>query len=883
MLLRHRPFWYLRRRPERVAAEVDEELAAHLAMRAEELQARGLAPEAARNEARRRFGDLEYTRRYCRQQDLKKEERMATGLALEELGQDLRISLRGLLRAPVLAATIVTTVGLGMGATTVIFGAIDAALLRPLPYPRAEELVRVYTDSPPNRFRFSVADCLALDAQQTSFEMIAAYTGRTMAFSDADVAERLEGKEVTWTYLGVLGLRPVLGRDFTESDARPGAAPAVIVSHGFWQRRLGGRADAVGHPIRLDGAEHALVGVLPQAIGPLEQGQELFVVARWSPPTRRGPFLYTTIGRLRPGVGRSAAASELRAINRRIFPLWRASYQDEKATWSMMDLKAHVLGDVHTVAGVALAAVVLVWLIACANASSLLIARVTSRRRELAIRSALGASSGRVVRHLLAESSVLAAGAALLGVAIASLGMRLVRELAAGYFPRAREIALDGRAVALLAGLGVASALLFGLVPAVHGAGDRLDESLRAEGRSATGGRRVRRLRRALVTAQFAIATPMLVVAALLLASLDALGRVDLGFDGRNLVSGSIALPAAVYSEPGRIRTFWDELQRRLEAQPGVSAVAFADGRAPEDVENFNNFDLEDAPAATGQSQPVAPWVGVTPGYFRLLGLTLHEGRLFDERDGERENVEAVVVDRAWARRFFPDGSAVGKRFREGGCTACPWTTVVGVVGDVKYAGLDRPDEGTVYWPMAPSVPARYVLLRTSVPAPGVLPSVRRVLRELDPSLPLSNVAGTDELVVRSLQRPRSLTFLVGGFAIVALVLSAVGIHGVMSYYVQQHVKDVSIRLALGGSPGDILRLVVGQGMRIVASGVALGLVAALLLSRLVASLLFGVGASDASTFAMVGASLLGIALIAVLVPARRAMTLQPAVVLRDE
>jgi predicted permease len=435
----------------------------------------------------------------------------------------------------------------------------------------------------------------------------------------------------------------------------------------------------------------------------------------------------------------------------------------------------------------------------------------------------------------------------------------------------------------LLVGLAVASALLFGLVPAVHGAGGPVDESLRSEGRSATGGRTARRLRRALVAAQFAIATPLLVVAALLLASLDALGRVDLGFDGRNLVSGAIDLPPAAYSEPGRRRAFWDELQRRLEAQPGVSAVAFADGRAPEDVGNFNNFDLEDAPAAPGQSQPVAPWVCVTPGYFRLLGLTLYEGRLLDERDGERENLEAVVVDRAWARRFFPRGSAVGRRFREGGCTTCPWTTVVGVVGDVKYAGLDRPDEGTVYWAMSPAWPARYVLLRTSLPAPSVLPSVRRVLRELDPRLPLSDVAGTDDLVVRSLQRPRSLTFLVGAFAIVALVLSAVGIHGVMSYYVQQHAKEMSIRLAVGGSPGDILRLVVGQGMQVVAAGIALGLVAALPLTRLVANLLFGVGASDASTFAAVGASLLGAALVAVLVPARRAMALQPAAVLRNE
>jgi putative ABC transport system permease protein len=558
----------------------------------------------------------------------------------------------------------------------------------------------------------------------------------------------------------------------------------------------------------------------------------------------------------------------------------------------MMDLKAHVVGDVGTTAGLALMAVGLMWLIACANASNLLIARVTSRRPELAVRAALGASRWRVIRHLLAESSLLAIGAAVVGVALARFGIGLLRTVGAPYLPRMEEIALDRSALWVLVAVTAVSALLFGLVPAVHGTCGPVDDALRSLGRSSTGSVAVRRLRRVLVGSQFAIATPLLVVAGLLLASLNELGRVNVGFDTRNLVSGSILLPTAQYPEPGRVAAFWNELQRRVEALPGVSGVAFSDGRPPNEVDDFNNFDLEDFPTPPGGSQPVTPWLGVTPGFFHLLGLRPVEGRVFDERDGGGGNVEVVVVDRVWARRFFPKEGAVGKRFREGGCTRCPWTTVVGVVSDVKYIGLDKPDIGTVYRPMAgqgtqPTEEAttrfRYLLLRTRADPQSVLPAVRQVIRALDPSLPFSGVATMEDLVARSLQRPRSLSTLVGGLAIVALILSAIGIYGVMAYYVQQHAKDIGIRLALGGRPADVLRLIVGQGMKVVGSGVLVGLLTALVLTRLMSSLLFGVGAADAPTFVAVTVLLLAVALIACGVPARGAIGVQPAAVLRNE
>src|SRR5206468_2494582 len=370
---------------------------------------------------------------------------------IEDLAHDLRICLRGFLRVPVTAAVIVATVGLGIGASTTVFSAINAALLRPLPYADPGRLVRIYTDSPPNKFPFSVADYLALQSQQTQFEQIAAYTSRAVAFSDGSNAERIRGREVTPGYFGMLGIRPALGRAFTEDDGRRGSEPVVITSYGFWQRRLGGRAEAIGQPVWLDGSDYTLVGVLPQTAGPLEQGQEFFLPARWDMPQRKGPFFITTLGRLHTNGDRAAAATELRAINRRIFPIWRASYQDDRATWSLMDLKTHVVGDVRTVAALALAAVGLMWLVACANASNLLIARVSSRRRELAVRAALGASSGRLIRHLLTESALLAAGAAVIGAALAWAGIHLLHDWGSAYFPRTGEIVLDSDALWVLA------------------------------------------------------------------------------------------------------------------------------------------------------------------------------------------------------------------------------------------------------------------------------------------------------------------------------------------------------------------------------------------------------------------------------------------------
>jgi predicted permease len=801
---------------------------------------------------------------------------------LQNFIQDLTIGFRSLLRVPVLTLTIVATVGVGIGATAAIFSALSAAMLRPLPYAHPERLVRIYTDSPPFKFRFSVVDYLAFTEQQSRFERHATYTDRAVTYSNGDIAEMLRTRVVSWAFFSVLGINPVIGRDFNEADGAVGTPPVALASHAFWQERLGGRPDPTGRPVLLDGLEYTVVGVVPPGVGPLDRGFDLFLIQQFTPPARKGPFFYSVIARLPENADRALAASELHAINRRLFPIWKSSYQDERATWGLEDLKTNLVGDVRTLAGLALAAVGLVWLIACANASNLLIMRVTSRRQELAVRAALGASRGRVVRYLLAESTILATGAVALGVGIASAGMQALQTFGAPYFPRTGEIRFDGPMVLFMAALAASSALIFGLVPAIHGTGGAVDASLRSLGRSTTGSVGVRRVRRALVAAEFAIATPLLIVAGLLLASLNELRQVDIGFGTDNVLTGSIRLPGAQYTEPGRITAFWNELRRRVEAQPGVASVAFSDGLPPNQPAQHNNFDLEQYPAGQGQSQPVTPWVAITPEYVRTVGLTLIEGRLLDERDAEAETLLSIVVDRAWARRFFPNESAVGKRLKSGGCTTCPWTTVVGVVSEVKYDGLERADQGTVYAPLGASL-FRFIVVRTQGDPAAAAPALRQALGELEPAAPLSNVATVTNLVERSLVRPQALSMLVASFAAVALLLSIIGIYGVMGYYVQQHLKEISIRMALGGSQADVALLVLRQGMTVVATGIVLGLVAAFATTRLMATLLFGIGAVDLRAYVGSGVVLAAVALVACALPAYRAMRLQPATVLRNE
>jgi putative ABC transport system permease protein len=792
--------------------------------------------------------------------------------------QDLVHSMRGLRRSAGLVTTIILTVGLGLGVTTAMVTVIETVLVRPLPYVDQHALVWIYTDRPPNQWPLSVADYRAIDEQQTSFSHLAAYETTTVTLTAATTAQRVTNRNVTWDYFSALGLSPARGRLFDKSDDQPNLRIAVL-SEDLWTSEFGGDPSIVGRVIPIDGVGHAVVGVVSDD-GPLGHGIGVYRPVHWNPPPRRGPFFIRAIARLRPGVVQAAAAEELRAIDRRAFPPGPSARQSGW-TFGLRDLKSRAVGDVTSTLVFVLAAVASVLLIACVNAVNLLLARAMRRRGELAIRAALGASRARLLRYLAVESALLTAGSALFGLAIAAGALRLVVAYGADYLPRVDEVRLAWPSLIWLALLSLASCAVIGSVPAIQGAALGAQREAPSGGRTATDKPAARRLRRALVCVEFAVATPLLVAAVLVLTTLDRLQDVPIGVETSQVLTASVSLPQGLYPDAPARRSFWNRAVERLRAIPGAESVSFADGRPPDEIDQENDIALEDQPPAPGESPPTSPWVGVTPGFFKTVGLPLLEGRALEPPDFDENAPDVVVVDRAWAARFFPGERVLGRRFHSGGCNSCPWTTVIGVVGTVKYLGVDAPDQGTVYWPLNGRESSRFILIRSDRPS-ALAASLRQAMRELDPSLALTGVATIDDLVSGSLATRRYLVVLAAIFAAAALSLSLVGIYGVLTHFVQQHRRDIAIRLALGGDPSQVGRGVIGQGLGVVATGVLFGLGATLLTSRIVSTVLFGVSATDLHTMTLVPAVLIVAAIVTCAVPARRAAKVDPAEVLRE-
>ena len=802
------------------------------------------------------------------------------GAIIGNIVRDASYSIRSLVRMPALAATIVLTVGLGLGATAALLTIARTVLLDPLPYANPDALVWIYTDNPPYWFRFSVVDYRALEADHPAFSEIAGYQNRQVTVSEGGRAERLISKTVTGAYFGLLGHRPALGRLFEPADEGRGE-PVVVLSHGYWNRQFGSDRSVLGRAVQLDGVSHTVVGVVGPSAGPLENNVDFYTPANWPQPRRKGPFFMTVLARLRADISPQVARETLRATNARLFPIWRSSYQDEKATWNMVDLKTRVVGEARSPLLLVLGAVVCVLLIACANTINLLIARALGRRRDLAIRTALGASRGRLVQQSLVETALLTSGAALVGLATAAGALQLVKTYGPGYVPRLDEIEFSWRVLGPLGALSLLSALLIAsvqVVQSVHGT----SAAQPGPERAGTDGPAARRIRRALVAAEFALATPLLLGAVLIASSLFMLNRVEVGIDTARVLTAEVSLPSARYPDEAATRTFWQRALEQLSATPGVEAAALTDSRPPHEGYNQNNFDLEARPTPPGENQPICPWIAASPGFFKTMGLRLEEGRLFDSTDLRSEGpLLTVIVDRAWARRFFPDGTAVGRRMREGGCTECPWITVVGVVSTVKFSGLDGLDDGAVYYPFV-DVPTGYLVVRTAGDPRTFAPVVRRIVDRLDPALAVSEVATGDELVASSLVVPRYLGSLVAMFAVAALLLSIVGVYGVMTHFVQQHTREIGIRLALGGEPSAMRRMIVGQGMRLAMFGVVVGIGAALWGSRLLTGFLYGVRATDPFVLTSAALILIALAALACVVPARRAARLDPAQILRE-
>jgi putative ABC transport system permease protein len=853
--------------------DLDEEIRFHLEQDAAARVRAGADPAAARREALLAFGGVEQVREATLD---------ASGVRpLHDLVADVRFTLRGLRHNPGFTATAVMVLALAIGASTAVFSVVRTVLLSDLPYPHADRLVRVYQqNSPANRWTLSVVDVQAIREQQRSFEAFGAARMGVTALAGAGEPEQVPAVWVTSGLFSALGTRPAAGRLIEPDDERPEAPPVVVVSARLAAERLGGVRSAAGHTLSLDGVSHTVIGVLPTGLDELAgMRAAAWPVLQTSTPTRRGPFGLRGIGRLKPEVTPVDAARDLAGISERIYPLWRAGFRDSIARLTPYPLRDTIVGGATQQLRLFAGAVLLVLLGALANVATLLLVRVSSRGHELAVRATLGASRLRLARLVLTEGLVIAALATLAAIGLAAMGLRLVNVIAPD-LPRAHEIVLDVRAVAVAVALGVTSGVLVSLSPVAAVLGGRL-VSLRPEGRRAGGTRWAGAVRGALVAAEFALAIPLLLAAALLANSLLRLQRVDPGYDAGSSITVWLAPPPARYPDTTDVRTFWRRAVAAALETPGVVAAGLATSAPPDNQGDVNNFNLIAHPVPEGGGEPTSPWSWVTPGFFAALGIPLLEGRLVT--DADTANAPPVaIVSRSWASHYFPRESAIGQQLVEGGCYECPRTTIVGIVGDVKYQGLAGNGEG-VYAPLLQSGSRTAALfVRTGAAPQSVISPVLRRLRAIDPELPLSAHLMTDE-VRRALADPARWTAVISAFGAAALALSALGIFGLVSYLVRRQRREIGVRLALGAEPSTILRMVLGRGMRYVMAGTLVGLGLTVVSGRWLGSLLYEVGPNDPLTLGGVTAVLLIAAVAACLLPGLRAARIRPVEAMAEE
>jgi len=814
---------------------------------------------------------------------------------MNHLLQDARHGLRSFLKTPGFVAVAVATLALGIGANTAIFSVVNAVLIRPLPYPSSERLITLWNKYPKmglSQAAISGPDFVDRSESSRVFEQVGAVTDASLNLTGGGDPERIRGVRVTAGLFQVLGVQPALGRAFRPEEDRPGAEPVVVVSHGLFERRFGGDRAWVGRSILLNGKNHTLVGVMPAGFAYPSPKTEMWVPLALSAdqvnPSQRGNEYLTAVARLKPGVTVAAAQTEMDRITVKILQDSPPGMRDylTNAGWGcvLVPLKENVVGDSGKALLVLLGAVGFVLLVACANVSGLQLARAATRQREIAIRTALGAGRWRLIRQLLTESLMLGAVGGALGVLVASWGVDLLIRIRPANLPRLEEVRLDSRVLLFSACLSILSAVISGLAPALRLSRTSPNEALKEGGRSATGGLKHLRLQRLLVVSQVALALVLLIGAGLMLRSFESLMKVDAGFEPKNVLTAYVSLPASKYPNPAARQAFFDQLVGKLGALPGVQDVAIG-SLVPLAEGNWTaSFFPEGREPAHGEASPLTSVRLVSPGYFRTLGVPLRRGRDFSDHD-DAKSPGVVVVDDAAARRLWPGEDPIGKRITFSDSSAdATWLSVVGVVGDIKDTALDREPMIHVYRPYAQrAVLGMFVALRTASSPAAILPSVRRELRLLDPEQPLYAVQTMQGYVEDSLAQPRLRFILIGLFASVALLLSALGVYAVISYAVGQRIQEIGIRMALGARKSDVVRLVIGQGLPLVLLGAGIGLLAALGLTRVLGSLLYGVTAHDPGTFATVSALLVLVALAACYLPARRAAGVDPLAALRME
>ena len=805
---------------------------------------------------------------------------------MDTLFQDLRYAIRTLLKNRSFTAVAVLALALGIGANTAIFSVVNAVLLRPLPFPEPDRLVAIKTinlKSGENNFgNASPADFVDWRARSNSFEQLTAETGGSVTMTGGEQPESFPGARVSDDYFAMLGTKPFLGRAFLPDEFKSNGSPAIILSHRLWQRRFASDVGIIGQTLTLDGKPSTVVGVMPPDFKqPAYAEVWMPLLTDSSEMQLRGARYFVTIARLKPGVALAQAQAEMGTVAAAL----QEQHPESNASWSVriFSLQESIVGNFRTALLVLLGAVGFVLLIACANVASLLLARASERRKEMAIRAALGATRFRVIRQLLTESILLAFAGGAAGLLLAFWGVKAIIRLIpeAMRFPRLDEIQIDARALAFTLVVSLVTGIIFGIIPGLQVSKPDLQESLKEGGRSSTGNLGVHRTRSVLVISEVALALLLLIGAGLLIRSFARLNQTSLGFDRENLLTIGIGASPQKYPQARQRAAYYKQFLERLETLPGVESAALSSS-LPLGFNLIFPYTVEGRAAGPADA-PQAAFSSVSPNYFSAMHIPLLAGREFTEQDN-KDAPNVAIINETMARRFFTDENPIGKRVKIDYLNQPTSFEIVGVVGDTKQSSLADQTNVGVYvsyfqYPWFSSL----LIVRTATDAASFAAPAQRAIWSLDKDKPISYVKTMDQLLSESVAEPRLYVFLLSVFALVALALAVIGIYGVMSYSVGQRTREIGIRMALGAQPGDVLRLVVGQGMILVLIGVITGLAAALALTRVMASLLYDVKATDPLTFFGVAAILAGVALGACFVPARRATKVDPMVALRYE
>ena len=819
---------------------------------------------------------------------------------METLWQDFQFAVRMMRKNPGFTTAAVLCLMLGIGATTGIFTVVNAVLLHPLPYSHPEQLIRVYTEFPtfPNgglhRFWTSGPEFLDLRRDTHSWASLDAWITGGANLAGKTQPVRITAAYVSGGLLETLAVSPIAGRLISQSDDVPGAQVVADLSYGTWQSAFAGDPHIVGRETYLDGLKCIIIGVMPKGFqfppGEQEPAQ-IWAALRLDPanPGNRGGHNYYLLGRLLPGVTAGQAQGELASLvqsyGEKRVPKTH-SFDPRTHTIVSFPLQAEVVSSVRPALLMLLGAVVFVLLIASVNVANLLLARAEARRREIAIRGALGAGLVRLARQFVTEGVLLAFCGALLGMALSFGGVRLVQLTNAGGIPRADEISMDWRVLLFTLGTSLITGVLFGLAPLAPLLLSGISESLKDTAGSTTAAAGAQIFRRVLLAGELAMALVLLIGCGLMLRAFWKLQEVHTGLQAENVITMRVSLPSGTYTDNAKITDFWTRLEERLTSLPGVQSAALVSGLAPLRPPNMNDTDIEGfVQTQDGPIQNVDFYQAVSKDYFATMGIRLMDGRWFDARDVQGAP-DAVIINKTMAMTFWPRQNPIGRRLRPGGSKN--WSTIVGVVEDVKNAGLDRPAGTELYLPYRQPAGAgnsdMYVAMRAQAGDPRSLAGVvHEQLNAIDPSLPLADVRLMEDVLTRAQARPRFLTLLLSLFSIVAFAIATVGIYGVVSYSVARRTKEFGLRMVLGAQGGDVLGLVMKQGAGMVAIGIVAGLATAFALTRLMASLLFGVTPTDLPTFAGVTVLLFAVALVACYLPARRATRVDPIQTLRYE